>query len=257
MSYTVSAVDRAFALLEVLAENADIGVTELAERTGNTKSLVFRLLFTLEARGYVQKDPATRTYALGYRALYLADHVRQQSRLIVAAQPYLDALVEETHENVVLAVREDLHSVCIAMRESPQPLRLTARRGQRGPLHAGGGPKVLLAFAPDEVQRKVLEGELTGFTETSITDPEALAETLREIRTTEFNRSYGELDPDSFSFAAPVRGHNGSVVASLSVAGPVRRITEDVASHHEGCVREAAAALSRDLGFGARGAVAQ
>lgn len=257
MSYTVSAVDRAFALLEVLAENADIGVTELAERTGNTKSLVFRLLFTLEARGYVQKDPATRTYALGYRALYLADHVRQQSRLIVAAQPYLDSLVEETHENVFLVVREDLHSVCIAMRESPQPLRLTARRGQRGPLHAGGGPKVLLAFAPEEVQQKVLQGELTGFTETSITDPDALAETLREIRATEFNRSYGELDPDAFSFAAPIRGHNGAVVASLSVAGPVRRITDEVASHHEGSVREAAAALSRDLGYGARGAVAQ
>ena len=115
MSYTISAVDRAFALLEALAENADIGVTELAERTGNTKSLVFRLLYTLEARGYVQKDPATRTYALGYRALYLADHVRQQSRLIVAAQPYLDSLVEETHENVFLVVRDDVHSVCVAM----------------------------------------------------------------------------------------------------------------------------------------------
>jgi len=154
MSYTISAVDRALALLEVLAENADIGVTELAERTGNTKSLVFRLLFTLEQRGYVQKDPVTRTYALGYRSLFLADHVRQQSRLIVAAQPYLDTLVEQTHENVVLAVREDLHSVCIAMRESPQPLRLSGQRGQRFPLHAGGGPKVLLAFAPENLANR-------------------------------------------------------------------------------------------------------
>ena len=257
MSYTISAVDRAFVLLEALAENADIGVTELAERTGNTKSLVFRLLYTLEARGYVQKDPATRTYALGYRALYLADHVRQQSRLIVAAQSYLDALVEETHENVVLVVRDDIHNVCIAMRESPQPLRLSAQRGQRGPLHAGGGPKVLLAFAPDEVQQRVLQGELTGYTETSITDPKALAATLLEIRATEFNRSYGEMDPDAFSFAAPVRDHSGSVIAALSVAGPVRRITDEVANHHASCVKNAAAALSRDLGYAPRSAVAR
>ncbi len=256
MSYTISAVDRALALLEALAEKADIGVTELAERTGNTKSLVFRLLFTLEQRGFVQKDPVTRTYALGYRSLYLADHVRQQSRLIVAAQPYLDTLVEETHENVFLVVREELHSVCIAMRESPQPLRLSARRGQRGPLHAGGGPKVLLAFAPDEVQQRVLKSKLRGFTETSITDPKALAKALAEIRVTEFTRSYGEMDPDAFSFAAPVRDHSGAVVAALSVAGPVRRITEDVANHHEDSVRKAASGLSRDLGYMPRSAVA-
>jgi len=257
MTYTISAVDRAFVLLEVLAEHADIGVTDLAERTGNTKSLVFRLLYTLEQRGYVQKDPATRTYALGYRSLYLADHVRQQSRLIVAAQPYLDSLVEETHENVFLVIREEVYSVCIAMRESPQPLRLSARRGQRGPLHAGGGPKVLLAYAPDDVQQRVLKSKLRGFTETSITDPQALGKTLAEIRTTEFTRSYGEMDPDAFSFAAPVRDHSGAVVAALSVAGPVRRITEEVANHHESCVRDAAAALSRVLGYLPRSAVAQ
>lgn len=257
MSYTISAVDRAFALLEALAENADIGVTELAERTGNTKSLVFRLLYTLEARGYVQKDPATRTYALGYRALYLADHVRQQSRLIVAAQPYLDSLVEETHENVFLVVRDDIHSVCIAMRESPQPLRLSARRGERVPLHVGGGPKVLLAFAPEVVQQQVLQGELTGYTETSITDPKTLAAALADIRATDFNRSFGELDPDAFSFAAPVRGHDGIVAAALSVAGPVRRITEDAANHHASCVKDAAAGLSRDLGYAPRSAAAR
>jgi len=257
MSYTISSVDRAFALLEALAENADIGVTELAERTGNTKSLVFRLLYTLERRGYVQKDPVTRTYALGYRSLFLADHVRQQSRLIVTAQPYLDGLVESTHENVFLVVREDVYSVCIAMRESPQPLRLYAQRGRRGPLHAGGGPKVLLAFAPDEVQQRVLRSQLKGFTETSITDPKSLATALVEIRTTGFSRSYGELDPDAFSFAAPLRDHTGTVVAALSVAGPVRRMTHDVANHHAKAVKDAAAGLSRDLGYAPRSAAAQ
>ena len=75
-SYTVSAVDRALTLLEVLAERPHVGVTELAERTGNTKSLVFRLLYTLERRGYVRKDPATRTYSLGHRPLSLADRAR-------------------------------------------------------------------------------------------------------------------------------------------------------------------------------------
>ncbi len=251
MTYTVSAVDRALALLEVLAEHPNIGVTELADRTGNTKSLVFRLLYTLERRGYVQKDPATRTYCLGYRPLYLADHASHQSRLIMAAQPYLDALAEQTHENIFLLARDETHSVCVAMRESPQPLSLSAQVGRRSPLHAGGGPKILLAYAPDGVRRTVLEHDLPGFTPTSITDPKTLARALAEIRANGFTKSIGEVDRDAFSLAAPVRDHTG-VVAALSVAGPVSRLTDALADQYVGYVRDAAAGLSADLGYAER-----
>ncbi|HEX5077742.1 MAG TPA: IclR family transcriptional regulator, partial [Geminicoccaceae bacterium] len=225
MPYRIAAVDRAFALLEVMAQYPDLGVTDLAERTGNTKSLVFRLLYTLEQRGYVQKSPDARTYSLGYRTLFLAEHTRRQSALIAAAAPVLDELAHATRENALLVVREDLHAVCIAMRESPQPLRLFAQVGRHVPLHAGGGPKILLAFAPEEVRRAILERPLEGFTATSIIDHQKLARTLGEIRQAGFTLSIGELDADVFSMAAPVRDFSGEVVAALTVAGPVSRLT--------------------------------
>jgi IclR family transcriptional regulator, KDG regulon repressor len=251
MTYNVAAVDRALRLLEVMAQYPDLGVTDLAERTGNTKSLVFRLLYTLEQRGYVHKSPDARTYRLGYRTLFLAEHTRRQSALIAAAAPILDELTLATRENALLVVREDLHSVCIAMRESPQPLRLFAKVGRHVPLHAGGAPKVLLAFAPEEVRRAILEGPLEGFTSTSITDRSKLKRTLSEIRQAGFTLSIGELDPDVFSMAAPVRDFTGEVIAALSVAGPLSRLNaaEWERQRCRKLIVDAAERLSVDLGL--------
>jgi len=248
MTYRISAVDRAIGLLEVLAEEPGLGITELAERTGNTKSLVFRLLHTLEQRGYVHKDPQTRTFGLGYRTLFLADHTHRQSRLLGVADPFLDRLAEAARENVLLSVREGLASVCVAHREAPQPLRLYAQVGRSVPLHVGGGPKVLLAHAPAEVQRAVLTGALARYTAQSITDPETLARTLAEIRRTGSTVSIGELDADIFSIAAPVRNHSGEVVAALSIAGPVSRLNPKRRERYRALAIETAGDLSGALG---------
>ena len=69
MTYVVTAVDRALELLEILAENPDTGVSKLAERSGNTKSLVFRLLYTLEKRGYVCRESCPTDRRSSYAVL--------------------------------------------------------------------------------------------------------------------------------------------------------------------------------------------
>lgn len=252
MSYEVAAVDRALGLLETVAQHPGLGVTELAERTGNTKSLVFRLLYTLEARGYVVRDASGHGYGLGYRTLFLADQTRRQSRLIDAATPVLGDLAAELRENALLLVREELSSVCVAMCESPSPLRLFAQVGRRGPLHAGGGPKVLLAFAPEAVRRTVIEGPLEAITRKTPGDPATLTRAVEEIRKLGWTLSVGELDEDVFSIAAPVRDYTGDVVAAISVAGPVNRIEGAERRRLIERVCAAAERLSGELGLDLR-----
>ncbi|MFN8722835.1 MAG: IclR family transcriptional regulator [Rhodospirillales bacterium] len=248
MDYTITAVDRALSLLEVLAENPGVGVTELANLTGNTKSLVFRLIYTLEQRGYVIKDPSSRTYTLGYRILTLAADTQNHAALINAARPLMDELAQQVQENVNLLVRDGLHSLCVALRESPLPIRLFAQVGRRGPLHVGGGPKVLLAFAPDEVRDAVIAAGLDVHTPLTITDPDRLRTVLDTIRRTNFNESHGDLDAGSFSFAAPVFAAGGQVVAALSVAGPADRLDDAKAETYRRLVRTHAARLSDLMG---------
>lgn len=248
-AYTVSVVDRALTLLEVLAEHPNIGVTRIAQLTGNTKSLVFRLLFTLEKRGYVRKDPVTRSYALGFRPLFLGELTRRQTDLIRLAQPHMDTLVAETRENIYLTVRDGMRGVCVSARQSPQPLRLYADVGRSVPLHVGGGPKLLLAFAPPHVLQGVLAGPLTAFTPTSDVDPQALMRALEKIRKLNMNESRGDLDAGAFSFAAPVRDHSSQVIAALSIAGPYTRLTPAVAARYRNLVRDHTLKLSRELGW--------
>lgn len=248
-AYTVAVVDRALTLLEVLAEHPNIGVTRIAQITGNTKSLVFRLLYTLEKRGYVRKDPVMRSYALGFRPLFLGEITRRQTDLIRLAQSHMDTLVSETRENIYLTVRDGMRAVCVAAHQSPQPLRLYADVGRSVPLHVGGGPKLLLAFAPPQVIQAVLAGPLTAFTPASDIDPRALMRSLEKIRRTGMNESRGDLDADAFSFAAPVRDHSGQVIAALSIAGPYTRLTPATAARYRGLVRDHTLKLSRELGW--------
>lgn len=248
-SYVVSSVDRAALLLLTLAEYPDSGVTELADATQNTKSLTFRLLHTLERRGLVRKDPDRRTYTLGYRALLLGDQSRRQSRLISTAEPILEDLSNSTRENALLLVRDDLHSICIAMHASPEPLRIFAAVGRLGPLHAGGGSKVLLAYAPQDIRKQVISGALEAFTNMSISEADELETALDDIRKQGHVTSVGELDPNIFSIAAPVRDHTGAVIAALAVNGPSARLTDASQDKISAAVLSDAGRLSQMLGW--------
>ncbi len=249
MPYTISAVDRALALLEALAENPGLNVTELANVTGNTKSLVFRLMFTLEQRGYVIKDATSRTYTLGYRPIFLAASAQDNVALIRAAGPFLDELARGAGHQANLLVRDGLHSVCVALRTTRDSGRLYAQVGRRGPLHAGGGPKILLAFAPDDVREQVLAAPLERYTPTTTTDPAALAERLARIRETGRNDSRGDLDANGFSFASAIYDRNGDVVAAVSIAGTLDRLEPGLEPRLRGLVDDAASRISEAIGF--------
>lgn len=249
MSYTITAVDRALALLEVLAEKPGIGVTEIANLTGNTKSLVFRLIYTLERRGYVIKDATTRTYTLGYRPLYLAANAHDQLAVLRAAEPFLDVLATRCDGNVNLLVRDGMNSVCIAVREASPPAGLYARVGRRGPLHVGGGPKILLAFAPTEIIDATLAEPLERFTDATVTDAAALRHMLDTIRAAGVNESHGDLDPEAFSFAAAIKDAAGEVVSTVSIAGFNAALTDEKAQSYRRLVRDTAQRISAAMGY--------
>lgn len=249
MTYIISAVDRALQVLEIVAENQNIGLSELARLSGTTKTLAFRMATTLEARGFLMKDPGEKTYSLGYKPLYLSEQVQYQSPLVKAANPVLDDLAARTRENVSLHVREGLGTVCLAIRQSPQPIRLYAELGRPGPLHVGGSPKLLLAFAPKEVREAVLASELEAFTASTVVDPRRLGAILDRIRADGYNISHGDLDFGAFSVAAPIHDYAGRVIASVSVAGPQSRLTEDLESFYVRLLLEAAAEISTKLGW--------
>lgn len=246
--YRIAAVDKALTVLEALAEKPAQGVTEIAGRLGMTKSLVFRILHTLEARGYVVRDPAHAVFSLGFRTSVLGERTSRQTALMMAARPEMDALREATSENVNLLIRDDDRALVVATREGRHSMRLFAQAGRPAPLHAGGGSVLLLAFAPETLRESVLGGPLKRFTPRTVTEPDRLRAVLERVRAQGWHIAQSDLDEGAFSVAAPIRGFGGDVVAAISVAGALVRFDEERRQQHLAAVQAAAARVSAHLG---------
>lgn len=245
--YTIAAVDRALLVLEALGEKPGQGVTALSRSLGLTKSIVFRLLQTLEDRGFVFRDPELGVYSLGYRVGVLGERVGRDGSLLFAARPVMDALRDRTSETVNLVIREGLRSLVLATRSGHHSIRLYARAGRNGPLHAGGGSLCILAYSEQSVVDAVLAGPLEAFTSYTITDRDRLNQTLARIRANGYNIALNDLDEGAFSVAAPIRGANGEVIAAISVAGAVVRFDEERRESYIAAALDAAAEISSKL----------
>lgn len=249
-NYQIAAVDRALLLLEAVAERPNQGVTDLARTLGLTKTIVFRLLHTLEERGFVVRAGPQPVYSLGHRVGVLGERAGKQNTLIVAARPVMESLREETSENINLTVREGRKSLVLATLAGRHAIRIFAQAGRYGPLHAGGGSLLLLAWAPQEVRDRLLDDPLEAFTPATITDRPVLRTLLADIRAKGHNISLNDLDDGAFSIAAPIRNADGDVVAAISVAGAVARLDDDRRTLYLTLVLQAAAEISGKLGIG-------
>ncbi len=246
--YRIAAVDRALSVLEILSERGELGVTDMAKELGMTKSLVFRILHTLEARGYVTKDATRSIYGLGYRAWHLGDEASKQRGLMQAAVPHMEVLRDRFNENVNLVVRDGLNTLVVATRHSRHSMRLYAEPGRHGPLHAGGGSMVLLAYAPQEVRNETLSGNLVAYASRTITDPVELDRKLARIASDGYHLTRNDLDEGAYSIAVPIYGPGGDVIAAISVAGPVARLDKSLQAEILNEVLSASQGISQALG---------
>lgn len=246
--YTIAAVERSWQLLEAIASNPDLTLADLAAKTGMSRGLVFRLAFTLEKCGYIMRIRDRGGYKLSYRLFYLSARAQDQIPLIQVARPFVESLAQRTGLDVNLIVREGIHSLIVLSRHRSDPNNLYARAGRFGPLYAGGASKILLAFAPVEIQRQVLSSPMLKVTNKTVTDPEYILKQLAAIRETGFNETFGEAIPDGFGFAAAIYGTGDKVVASIVLAGNIEQLTADNRNDLRESVRETARRISENLG---------
>lgn len=248
-SYTIEAVGRAISVLEALGENPGQGVTALATTLGLTKSIVFRLLFTLEENGFVSRDTERAEYSLGYRIGVLGERIGRVGTLMHVAPPVMDRLRDTTGENINLIGREGMHAVVLATREGLHSIVLRANSGRTGPLHAGGASLLVLAYSDPAVIDMVLSQPLERFSATTNTNPEKVRTILGRIRDNGYNIALNDVDDGAFSVAAPIIDANGKVVAGLSIAGAMVRFDEDRRSDYLTAIRAASSEISAKLSF--------
>jgi DNA-binding IclR family transcriptional regulator len=204
----IGVLDKAVGVLHTIAESP-CGLAELCERTGLPRATAHRLAAGLEANRLLARDAEGR-WRLGPAITELAAHVNDP--LLAAGLVVLPRLREITGESVQLYRREGTARVCVAALEPPAGLRDTVPVGARLPMTAGSGAKVLLAYSDPATQQAVLP-------KSTFTD-----RTLAEVRRRGWAQSAAEREAGVASVSAPVRDAHGSVIAAISVSGPIDRM---------------------------------
>lgn len=217
-----------FQILDAVADNQPIGLSELARRLELPKSTVQRSLATLSDLGWIRIDARETTrWALGDRVRILSEKVDDLGQLREAALPVLEQLNSETSETVHLAVRESETVRLIERLDSKHPLRLVQPIGSCSPLHASSNGKSILANLPQGQIDAYLDADLSSVTTNTITDPEALRAELETIREQGYAVADEELTQGTISVAACIRLSDGHVpLAAMSISGPSVRMQE-------------------------------
>jgi DNA-binding IclR family transcriptional regulator len=245
----IRAVDHAIDVLECLARaGAPIGVTDLTRQLELSKASVHHILGTLEARGLVMREPDLPLYRLGWNLYELGSSVVRSVDVSRIARPFLDKLALETGESVLLGILDGDSVLYLDRGDAPHGFHMVAAAGRRSPLHATASGKFLLAFADDEFAKRYLKRSLESFTLDTLTDPSILRQQLAEIRAQGYATCWQERELGLCSVAVPLRNHTGEVVASLTLAGPAGRLTEDSVDAHLEALRGAADQIEAQLG---------
>ncbi|WP_431907112.1 IclR family transcriptional regulator [Nonomuraea jabiensis] len=232
-------VINALRVLEEVAARQPAGVGELARVLGLPKSTVQRSLRTLHEAGWIRPAAGEITrWQVTSKALQVGR--RAELGLRDAAMPVMEQLRQRTGETIHLMVPEGDAVVLIERLETDKPLRIVLPLGTRLPLHASANGKAVLAHrsAPPPV--------LASYTDTTITDPEALDAELAAVRARGYADNRGEWRSDIAAVAAAVLGPDGPV-ASLSVSTPASRMPEELREEYGKLVTQAARTLTDSL----------
>lgn len=248
---SLSSVASAARLLKEFAgDRQEMGVTEAARRLGIGKSTAHRLLNTLTEERLLEQDPRTGAYRLGLAMYVLGRSVSTYSIVHEVSAPVLDQLRAATKAAVQVSVLDGREVVYVERRETPATLRLFTRIGHRFPANVTSSGKLLLAYLPQDRLEDILDGwELPARTEHSVVEMAVLRSQLDVIRSRGWAVNVDETEDGLTSIAAPIRNADGTVVASVSVVFPTDGLDEEGRSRFMRPCLDAAAAISRRLGY--------
>jgi DNA-binding IclR family transcriptional regulator len=240
----VSVTARVLRVFEAFsAAQPRLTLSDLSRRARLPLSTAHRLVEDLVRWGALERDDEHR-YRIGLRLWEVGALAPRGLGLREQAMPFLEDLYEATHQVVQLAVRDGVEALYVERISGRAAVGVISRVGGRLPLHATGVGLVLLAFAPHEVQERVLAAPLRGFTERTVTSPRELRRMLATVRRTGVAVSDGQIELKALSVAAPIHDRAEEVVAALSIVVP----STEASAPYVPAVRAAARGVSRVLG---------
>jgi len=248
---THQAVEKALSiLLEFIPHNQPLGTVDLSAKLNLHKSTVNRMLHVLSRFEFLQQDPQSKKFSLGKAADELGKALNRtyDVQLVAAAGPHIDELCHRLQETVVLEVLSGNSTMLVHVAEGPGPIYVREAAGERRPVHASAGGKLLLAYSSMETRNRHLNGNLPPITSKTITDLDVLRAHLDRICQQGYATDDEEVHVGIRAVAAPIFNRKKEIIAAAVVTGLAQKISFDGDSPIISHVRAAAAKVSSELG---------
>lgn len=223
---SVQAVERALLLLKLIGESpSPISVSDLAKQAELNRTTTWRLIGSLKNQNFVENDPISNGYRLGFAVHQLISQNDPYGSLIRRARQTLEELKDELGETVLLSVPKHNGTLTIDQIDTDHSVRLVNYSNTISPLHCTSNGKILLSLLPDKELDILLDQPLKLYSRYTITDPEELRKELEKIRVQKIGLTIGELDENENAISAPIFDKKKNLVAFITLGGPSFRVS--------------------------------
>lgn len=230
-----------------------LSLSEICAETGFPRSTTHRLLSSMREVGFIEQERERDLYRLGLKLFELGSVVLANLELHREGRAIVESLHRLTGRTVHLAVFDGLRAVVIQRTETSGELSLPSTFVENSPAHCTSVGKAILAYQDEETLRRVVDAGLERFTETTITDEDALAEELSQIRARGYAVDNAEHQPGMRCVGAPIRDEHGRIFAAISISSPAWQLPPEDVEESSKIVTYHANMLSQRLGHARRG----
>ncbi len=248
--FQVPNLERALLIMEYLLNFPDgKGISDLAKELDFPKNSVFRIMNTLEAYDYIQRD-ALKKYSLSNKMFAMAYSCSDRKNLIECATETMRELRDKVKETVVISILVDSEGIVLDQVPGVHPFRFVVESGTKQELHTSASIKAILAFSDQKKRDAIIDkADFVKRTEHTITDRAEFLKVLKKIEVTGYALDEGEALDGVCCVAAPIFNASGEPIAALTVTGPSSRVPKEQLPELAETVKLAAGEISSRLGF--------
>lgn len=247
--YIVTALRRGLEILSLFRRDRRVvSLPEIASALGLSRATSFRMAYTLERDGYLQRLPNSHAFQLGPKVLMLGFDYLQGTEVVACGRDPVYSLRDRTGFSAHMCVRDGTEIVYVLNASSHHRLRGEIPVGTRYPCHAvASGRALLFDMSEDELAALYQGVEMQAFSDHTPTTVSALAATIASERAEGYASSMSGFVSGIISLSAPVRDREGAIVASVNVSDS-ETVLKQVSSVRDEVLR-AAAQVSAQLGW--------
>lgn len=251
--YVIRAAERTMQILNCFQMNREeLSIAEIANMVGLPKSSTHRFLVTMELNGFLEANPDTHNYCLGSRIISLGSIAISRVKLAEKGRPYLLELSKALQSTVHTVVMNQGEAIYVAKVEDKNSITIISSEvGKRVPLYCTAVGKVLLSSLSREEIKELYHdsNKLKPYTQNTITDLQELQDHIQQVRENNYALDNEEIEAGLRCVAAPVRNHEGRIIAAISVSSFTQKFSTERLPEIINLVQTTAKKISEAVGY--------